>query len=79
MAAILDISLSGSPAPPMLTWVFWRKTLPAELTLCNTSTVPALRFRLPPKPRRLLATSLLLARIGKPVGYVRTVPDIRDG
>lgn len=62
----------------MSTWVFWRRTLPAALTLCETSSVAA-SFRLSPKLRSLLGTSLLLARIGEPVDYVRTIPDLRDG
>ncbi len=38
-----DISLRGSPAPPKFTCVFWRGTLPAELTVRETSTVAARR------------------------------------
>ena len=79
IAATFDSSLRGSPTPPKLTWVFWRNTLPAELTLRDTSTAAALRFGLLPELLRLLVTSLLFAHIGQPFEQVGAIPDFIDG
>src|SRR6516225_11212947 len=44
IAATLDSLLRGNPSPPKLILVFWRKTLPTELTFTEVSTVATLRW-----------------------------------
>src|SRR5664279_1731500 len=43
-AVTFDSSPRGSPSPPKLIFVVWRKTVPTLLTLCAVSIAAALRL-----------------------------------